>query len=578
MTDIAQSSDSSHVSRPLARQGNRAASPLVRVVRAHGAATALIALWLWSAIAAIGSSAVNSFETGVYVNGGARLLQGQHVYKDFFSIYGPLTYYPFALTQLFSSNPHVSSQIVFIAFSLLDAILTYCVVRGITTNRWLQLLAIVASLTYSGGGFRLPLALAAVLCVMRYANSGRPWTLAAAGGLAAANLAIQQDMAAFTLAAVGFSSMVIAMARSPRGAATWQANSFSIAAGGGFVVAGFAAIAAIFMGWMASLGTARLYVHDAFVVTLSRYDTLHMRTIPAIWAAPPLAPGVVSMWARLGIDGLMRWFFYTLPFFWVPGVCACVAIAATIVLWRRRVSASDLSWWSAMLVIAVLGLCMSRSILKTGDEIKLKVNSLPAALLVIGMADRLWRRRSINSHGSHPARRPSPSLARCGIILAVMLLIFETYPLLQGQIKGRLHPALSPYSSASGVSALDIQRCGSVDVARISAYLKTHATDGRLFCVPSVPILYVDTGLRNVTSYDYLDPIIAPEVCGSLVRQLNANPPQYVVVVDGLRFWDQYEFGQQFGQDVAAYIAAHYATVYHCGDYRVMRLKSQKAA
>jgi len=556
---------------------DRVRSHIQRAIAANGAAAILIALWLAWAIYGIHLGAVNSFETGVYVNGGARLLQGQHVYTDFFSIYGPLTYYPFALTQLFTSNPHVSSQIVFISFALLDAILAYFVARGITSNRWLQLLVIASSLTYSGGGFRLPLALAAVLCVMKYAKGGGLRPLTAAGGFAAANLAIQQDMAAYVLAAVGFSAIVITLARLPRQDNILSATVSRCLPPAGAIFCGFVAVAGVFMAWLASLGSATAYIHDAFVLPLKYYDTLHMGTIPRPWATPTLPPGVVSMWARFGIDGLTRWFFYTLPFYWVPGVCAGTALTATFVLLRKKLSSSDVTWWGGMLMIAILGLCMSRSILKTGDEIKLKVNSLPAAILVVGISGRLMHGHSVDqNHAQTPQKSLWPG-ARFAVVLAAILGIFEFYPLLQSEIKGRLHPAASMQTSAAldGITALDIQRCGNADIARVALYLRSQSASGRLYCVPCVPILYVITGMNNATAYDYLDPIIAPEVCAPLVKQLRDVAPEYVVVYDGLRFWDQYEFGKEFGVDVAAYISEHYTDVYKSGNYRVLRLKPE---
>ncbi len=568
MSDIARQTSFSLPGTSPAANDIRGETSTVKAVLLHWPLAILLTLWLAWAVSGARSGAVNSFETGVYVNGGNRLLQGQHVYVDFFSIYGPLTYYPFALTQLITPNPQLSSQIAFIGFALLDAILAYFVARGLTSNRLLQLLVVVSSLTYSAGGFRVPFALAAILCVTKYAGNGRLLPLVIAGAFAAVNLSMQQDMAAYVAASVGFTAVIVAAARprlqeSSDASATGRRCFAAVAA----AIAGFIVVATVFMAWLAHYGSARAYVHDTFVLPLRFYDTLHMRTIPSPWSAPPLAPGVVSMWARFGIDGLIRWFFYTLPFYWVPAVCAATALAATFVLLRRKLPVHDLKWWGSMLIVAAIGLCMSRSILKTGDEIKLKFNSLPAAILMVAIAGRL----SLSPH------RPS---RRAAAILALVLAIFEVYPILQSEIKGQLHPMTSPVTSlaasnTTGITPLDIQCAGSADVARIAAYLRGQPSGSRLFCVPSVPILYIITGMNNATSYDYLDPIIAPEVSAPLVSQLRQVKPEFVVVYDGLRFWDQYEFGKEFGRDVAAYIDTRYTDVFRAGNYRVLRRKPE---
>ena len=155
-----------------------------------------------------------------------------------------------------------------------------------------------------------------------------------------------------------------------------------------------------------------------------------------------------------------------------------------------------------------------------------------------------------------------------------MLTFFVIYPLLQDQLKPLLR------KDAAGHRALieprEIRAAGNRDMKDVADYIKQQENVKSLFAIPTCPLLYPLTGLKNPTRMDYLDPIVAPDFEAELVADLKAHPPSIIVVEYGFHFWDKYDFGKEFGVAVDGYIHENYTVVRQFGKYTVFVPKTNR--
>lgn len=503
-----------------------------------------------------GQSPVNPFEDNVYLTGAHRLLEGQTIYRDFHSIYAPGIYYLPMWGLMLTGEPHLALAMVNTSISLTNLVLVAVLSTLLVSNRWARLLPLLGAVTYGSAGGRLTFALLGLLMLWAFVRSLKPAWLVVAGVLAAANLSLLQDMAAYSGVGMFFGAVACGYVVAPKERGLRGATIAS-----SLVCAGFLLGSALWMGLMALNGTAWLYIQCAFINPLRYYDTLYMETVPPLWTAPPLAPGVISFWDRFGIDKPVRWFFYTLPYYWVPGaaIAALLCCAWKILSLRRRASSSSVAdcahatpsitlQQSAVLIgLAALGICMSRTIWRTGDELKLAVNSLPGIFLIaVGVSSLVQRRvRSVRI---------------VGVCVALLMVVFLGYREAQAVYK----------SQGSTASSIELLRIGNEDLVQVTQYLRSHQIDGTIYVVPNAPVLYLSTGLKNATRADYLDPIIDPVVGPLLLDELSTARPRHVVIGLNMRFWNKYEFGKEFGVPIHQYILKHYTPVMTVGPYQVL--------
>jgi hypothetical protein len=518
------------------------AEPVPRHWTHHWPAVVVTLLLCLRTISTWGTESVNPFEGSVYLTGAQRLLDGQTIYRDFHSIYAPGIYYLPMLGLKLTSEPHLALQVIAMPIHLANILLVAWISTKLIANRWACVLAVIGAATYGSAGSRLLFVLLGLVALIEFTRSRRSIWPAIAGVMASVNLAVFQDMAAYA----GVGLFVGAVACGWVLGAPERRTRCALRAGA-LVCVGFLIGTAVWMGLMALNGTAWLYIESAFIHPLRYYDTLSMDKVPPPWAPPPLMSGVVSFWARFGLDGVFRWFFYTLPFYWVPGAAILtLAIGSFRIARPTAGSITNARHWAVLIGVAALGLCMSRTIWRTGDELKLAANSLPGIFLLAFFASSLLA-------------RPSRWLNVAGAALAASLLVFLSYREVQSAYKSR----------NDAPPSLELLRIGNDDLIKITHYLREHQKTGTLYVVPNAPVLYLSTGLKNATRADYLDPIIEPVVGPRVLEELKQSRPEHVVIGLKMKFWKKYEFGHQFGVPIDAYIRQQYTPVFRSGSYEV---------
>lgn len=508
-------------------------------------AGALFAFDTWSTYR---SGVVNPFETGIYLAGAKRVLEGQRVCGDFVSIYGSLQYFLHAAAMKLSRNdPIWSAAIPSIFGSQMLLLATWFVAARLTRNTVLILLAMWSSHTYAAGSLRMALALMSLWLAIIALTDRKRSLLYLSGFVASVGMIYWQDMGCYSFIAVSGAVMLVGLSEKG-GLFERLRHALSLVWP---LAAGFMAGNLIWITWHLCDGTFWPWIDQTFFLTLRRYDRLPMGTIPWPWSAPPLDAGVVSFWSRFHLDGPFRWFFYTVPFYFVPLVAFASLAASAIALFR---GCPNRRWWIAVFAVACLGTIASRTILRVGDELKLKANSLPAALLAVTAAGSLTSSRSA-------------VIRRSGRLAAMLAFVFVTYPFLQDSIKPSLH----------GQNLASIPRAvradGNKDVYNAAEFVRTHAPGNTLFAAPTLPIMYVITGLENPTRLDYLDPIVLPDNEVELIAALDRSRPRFVVLDSGFNFWERYYFGKQFGRLTVDFIHQHYELVQTFGKILVYRSK-----
>jgi hypothetical protein len=357
--------------------------------------------------------------------------------------------------------------------------------------------------------------------------------------LGGTSLLVQQDVIAYVVAGTGLWLVIVGLLvrREDKGLWFWRSLQFGI---GTAVAAGVSAV------WLASHGALAGYVQHAFVIPLRRYDTFNFGKFVAPWRPPPLSDGVTSGWDRFGLGGPFRWFNYTVPFYLVP---LSYVVAFAVVAWRWMTGRPITARWQAVLLVALLGFFLYRPVYKTADETKLHVNSVPAAILMVGCLVGIGAREG--------ASRAARMLSTVGLLVFVAFCLYPT-----ARTEARAMKA--------GAVPVEARIDGGADAARVIEYLQAADVGSSLFSYPGYPLAYVRLNVNNPTVFDYLDPIIDTEADQRAAASLAKDPPRYCVWCRRMRFWGKWELGENFGMAVDAEVRRLYRPVFESGDFVVL--------
>jgi hypothetical protein len=496
-----------------------------------------VALWYWLLYFRRGT---NLLDEGSQAAQALRVLNGEVIYKDFFTVVTPFSYYTVAwLFDLFGAELMVMRWTV-LALGMGMAALTMLVARRVMA--W-PFAAAAALMTTVWGWFTVApnfysweasfLVLVALGCYLRHVQTAAPWWIAAAGAAAGLTAMTKQNVGAYVTAALllciwlsaAFDSTLDVKRRLRLTA--WLATGVALPA-----------LSTLVMLVAAGAGP---YLYESWVYyPLVKYPPRFSVPYPAFY---PLLPDlqlatigdVTGAWGRLPeaarYEVIARIVIY-IPLVTYPVGAALVGILAG--RYRRSRDADLARHGHLVLAIALVGFLTLFQAWPRADVTHILFGLQPTFIL---FAYLWWQPFQAL------ARLPGPRSLVQAIALTVTLapqlaLVWYGY-------------ARTDWEYQNYVAALQVDRGQGVlahpsEAERInkmtSFILHNTAADDPIFVVPWASGFYFLTGRHNPTRSDFIL-FEDPEAYPCILSRLEQNPPKYVIYgytwdVDGRHFRD----------------------------------------
>ena len=506
------------------------------------AATLLWVLWYWLRYF---HRSTNLLDEGSTAAQALRILNGDLIYRDFFTVVTPGSYYTVAwLFKLFGEHLIVLRWAVLVT-GVAVAIATYVVARRIST--WPFAAAAALLVTVWGWFLGAPnyyslqaalFSLIALACYVHGAPSAR-WLLVA--GIATGVTAmIKQNVGAYT-----FAGLLIAIWGSLLfdAAANWRDRSRTTAR---FILGTAIPVVPVII-WLIASG-AGPYLYESWVYyPLARYPERFSLPFPDFF--PFVLDDSFDMWTKLVIYS---------PVLVYPLTLGLIAERA----WRFRRNGRIESGTEGhrLLAIAAVGALMLLQAFPRADVTHILFGMQPTLLLLAYLCYRGWRRlRTI------PGPRGLVAVATLVVAMApLLLLVHRGYQRTQWEYQNYFVALRTPRATGIVTGSLEAQR---IDV--VTDYITSHTSaDDFVFVVPWASGFNFLTDRANPTRTDFLlfeDPDAYP----CLLARLDARPPKYVIYgytwdVDDKRFSD-------YAAPVDRYIRSRYAIEFATDGYEIWR-------
>lgn len=463
---------------------------------------ALSALYLWPFRAA-----TDLFQDeGIVLQGAQRILEGQVLYRDFFSFYTPGSFYAMALVFKIFGNSYLAARTLLPIFGGVFSVLTYLLARRVT-SRWIALLAVYMFLVI-GLPYRflhlhnwdsMVLAYLALYSSVRFWEAPRQCWAFATGTLVSLTALFEHSKGAGLLAGLtlGFGALVL------WGGVRAQFTRGRLAALAAGYVWPFVPVFAYF----ASQGALSLMLSD-WAWPLFHYS--ESNKLPYGWIN--ISP---SGWEALFASGswirrLLSVLFMSPCFIWplVPFVALAI-FAFHALRVRSGLAEIRLSGYFILVSAGCLGLTLSAIVTGRPDVQHLLFAGAPFAIVLAWVL------------GGAAAK--SGLLERIRPLLVVYCLIFFSAFGMSFAITGPL-----------GSRHLLQTRRGEIRTTRpdqVIPYLTRHTVPGdKLFVYPQQPLYYFFSGASNPTAYDFFQlGMSSPGQFSQALGDLKKDPPRLVV-------------------------------------------------
>ncbi|MBI4165529.1 MAG: glycosyltransferase family 39 protein [Acidobacteria bacterium] len=462
-------------------------------------AVSMIYLWPYRAVTDLFQ------DEGIVLEGAQRILDGQVLYRDFFSFYTPGSFYSMALLFKIFGSSYLVARTLLPIFGGLFSLLTYLLARRVT-SRWIALLAaylfLVIGLPYRflhlHNWDSMVLAYLALYCAVRLAEAPKGNWAFATGTFVSLTTLFEHSKGAGLL--IGLAIGFAVLTRWGRESPILTRGRFAALAGG--LVWPFIPVFAYF----ASQGALGQMIADW---TWPLYNYSESNRLPYGWIN--ISP---SGWEALFGSGswthrLLSILFMTPCFVWplVP----LVAILFLALHASRRRSGSGEPKESAYFILVsagCIGLTLSAVITGRPDVQHLIFAGAPFGVVLAWVLGATTR---------------SPFLEKIRPLLVVYCLVFFS-------AFGMFFVITGPLGSPIRLQT----RRGEVRVPRpdqvIPYLIRTVAPGEKIFVYPQQPLFYFLSGASNPTSFDFFQlGMNSPQQFTQALLELEGHPPRLVV-------------------------------------------------
>lgn len=484
----------------------------------------------------------NLLDEGSQAAQALRLLNGEVIYKDFFTVVTPGSYYTVAwLFQIFGADLMVLRWTVLACgLGILLATLAaarhligwpFAAAAALMTTVWGWFLVAPNFYSWEAAFF----VLISLLCYLRYAATGRPAWMVWAGIVAGVTVLVKQNVGAYTAAAL-LLCIWLSVAFDRHLAIRGRIGaSVRLAAGVALPV-----VAALLLLLAAGAGP---YLYESWVYyPLAKYPPRFALPYPPFY---PLLPDlqlaglreVIPAWMDGRIPEAARYEVLTRVILYLPAIAYPFAACALGVLafrFRRRGDAGAGRHGHALLAVSLVGALTLLQSWPRADVTHILFGMQPTFIVFAYLWWCLWKGLT---------NLPGPRVAVGGLALAIALapqaaLLWYGYQ--------RTHWEYQNY-----IAAIEVDRgrgilASGIEAERInkmtSFIVNNTAPDDPIFVVPWATGFYFLTGRTNPTRTDFML-FDDPEAYPCILARLEQNPPKYVIYgyvwdVDGRHFRD----------------------------------------
>ena len=519
-----------------------------------GTAIALAwALWYWLRYF---HRSTNLLDEGSTAAQALRILNGDLIYRDFFTVVTPGSYYTVAwLFQLFGEHLMVLRWAV-LATGMGIAIVTLAIARRAVA--WPFAAAAALMVTVWGwflgapNYYSLEAALFSLVALACYTGrqavglSGRQVVGPTNTGVIAAGIAtgltamVKQNVGAYTFAGL---LAAIWIARVFEVDTEWRAR---VRASAQFIL-GTAIVVVPTIIWLIASG-AGPYLYESWVYyPLSRYPERFSRPFPDFF--PLVLDDSFDMWTKLVIY---------LPVVVYPLVVVRLAVLALRV--RRTREAEALGEARVVLATAAVGVLTLLQAFPRADVTHILFGMPPTFILFAYLCDCAWRALRL---------LPGPRHAIAAMMLVVTLaplavLIHRGYQRTHWEYQNYFVALRTPRATGIVTGHLEAQRIDTV-----TGYITSHTSaDDFVFVVPWASGFNFLTDRANPTRTDFML-FEDPESYPCLLARLDERPPKYVIYgytwdVDDKRFRD-------YAAPIDRYIRSRYEIEFTTDGYEIWR-------
>ena len=496
-----------------------------------------IALWYWLLYFHRGT---NLLDEGSQAAQALRVMNGEVIYKDFFTVVTPFSYYTVAwLFDLFGADLMVMRWTVR-GLGMGIAALTLLGARRVMA--W-PFAAAAALMTTVWGWFTVApnfysweasfLVMVALGCYLRHAQGGGRWWIAAAGAAAGLAAMTKQNVGAYVTAALLL--CIWLSAAFDTGLDAKRRLRLTAWFAGGVAVPALSTLA------MLVAAGAGPYLYESWVYyPLVKYPPRFSVPYPAFY---PLLPDlqlttiadVTGTWGRL--PEAARYEFITRIVVYVPLITYLFIAAVVGVmsgLYRRSRDADLARHGHLVMAIALVGFFTLFQAWPRADVTHILFGLQPTFILV---AYLLWYAWKVLTRVPGP-RRPVQAIALVLTLAPLLALVWYGY-------------ARTDWEYQNYVAALQVDRGRGVlahpseaeRINKMTSFILHNTTpDDPIFVVPWASGFYFLTGRSNPTRSDFIL-FEDPEAYPCILARLEQNPPKYVIYgytwdVDGRHFRD----------------------------------------
>jgi 4-amino-4-deoxy-L-arabinose transferase-like glycosyltransferase len=516
-----------------------------------------VATWYWLLYF---NRATNLLDEGSTAAQALRIVNGDLIYRDFFTVVTPGSYYTVAwLFRIFGEHLMVLRWAALVTGIGL-ALATLVVTRRLTA--W-PFAAAAALMTTVWGWFLVTpnyysleaalLSMVALGCYLRaIAGADRRWVFAA-GAVAGLTVMVKQNVGAYT-----FAALFIAL---------WASQIFELnlnvrarVRASVVYLAGFAAPIVATLWWLIASG-AGPYLYESWVYyPLTRYPERFARPYPEF--SPLLPPDATIPALILGnVPEVARYEALTKLVLYLPVLVYPVALAALVVLaYRSRRNAHAALEGHVLLAVTLTGLLTLLQAWPRADVPHI-LFGLPGTFVVFGYVLFLPWRAAMTL--------PVKKQVMAPIALAVTLapaawLLWNGYSRTDWEYQNYFAAVRTARATGIFTGSLEAQR---IDV--VTNYITEHTTaDDFVFVVPWASGFNFLTDRANPTRTDFML-FEDPESYPCLRSRLDARPPKYVIYgytwdVDDKRFRD-------YAAPIDQYIRSRYAIEFTTDGYEIWK-------
>ena len=489
--------------------------------------------WLWYF-----RRSINLLDEGSTAAQALRIVNGELIYRDFFTVVTPGSYYTVAwLFQIFGERLMVLRWTALVT-GLLIVLVTLVVARRVMA--W-PFAAAAALLTTVWGWFLVTpnyyslqaalLALMALACYLRRLDGGSERWLLVAGVMTGLTALVKQNVGAYAAVAL---VAAIWISRVFEAAPRWRERLRTTALFvGGICVPVLPALTLLI------LAGAGPYLYESWIYyPLAKYPERFALPYPALFEPLP-QHGDFERWVR---------FVIFLPVMVYP------LIAIAMVRARER---------QALLPITLMGLLLLLQSWPRADVAHILFGLQPTFILFA----YLLYRGSTAVVGVAPATAKGyvGGIATAVMLVPLLLLLWNGYR--RTDLEYANYVAHLRVDRGAGVTTIPIE-ANRIDA--VTRYIAEHtAPDDRIFVVPWAAGFYFLTDRANSTRTDFML-FEDPELYPCLLSRLEQHPPKYVIYgytwdVDEQRFRD-------YAAPIDRYIRSRYAIESGVDGYEIWRL------